>query len=60
MKYWTIEVNNWGTLFAKGTEEQAEEWRKAKANWEHSIARKREATQEEIKSNEFSNLEDLL
>lgn len=50
MKYWRIEVATWGTLYAIGTEEQAETWRAAKANWERSIAKKFE-----IKKNDLPN-----
>ncbi len=58
-KHWVIEVPAWGTLYAIGTEAQAEEWRRHKANWEHSVARKREATKEEVEENEFTQLNTL-
>lgn len=59
-KYWIIEVVAWGTLYAIGTEEQAEEWRRHKANWEQCIARKREASPQEMKEHAFEQLDDLL
>jgi len=58
--HWIIEVPAWGTLYAIGTEQEAEEWRAHKANWEHSIARKRIASEEEIKSHQFEDLNNLL
>ena len=42
IKYWDITVAAWGPLYATGTEEQAEKWRKHKARWERCIARKKE------------------
>ena len=51
-KYWEIEVVCWGTLYAIGTEEQAEEWRKHKANWEQCIARKKEIQKTDLPKNE--------
>lgn len=57
-RYWKITVSGWGTLFARGSEEQAEEWRSHKANWEHAVARKFEVT--ESASEEWERLEDLL
>ena len=48
MKHWRIHVVSWGTLWAYGTEEEAEQWRAHKANWEQSIARKYELTRNEI------------
>lgn len=32
--FWSIDITNWGTLFAFGTEAEAEEWRVHKALWE--------------------------
>lgn len=52
---WIIEVPAWGILYAIGTEEQAEEWRCHKANYEQSVARKRVATEKEVRE---YNLED--
>lgn len=52
-EHWIIDVASWGVLFAIGSEEQAEEWRRHKANWEHSVVRKRKATEEEIKEHAF-------
>ena len=37
---WKIHVVAWGTLYARGTAKQAEEWRRHKACWEGCIARK--------------------
>lgn len=59
-KYWVIECPAWGTLYATGTEAQAEEWRIHKANWEGSIARKRQATQQEIAGRKYRDLTGLL
>jgi hypothetical protein len=52
-EHWIIEVPAWGTHYGIGTEDQAEEWRKHKARWEQSIARKRRATLQEIEDNKF-------
>ena len=41
----------YGSFFFEGIEKEAEEMRRHKANWEHAIARKRPATQEEIDAN---------
>jgi len=60
IKHWTITVSSWGTLYAIGTEEQAEEWRRHKARWEQSTAQTREATKEEIEEKNFRKLSDLL
>ena len=59
-KHWVIKVHSWGTLFAIGTEEQAEEWRRHKARWERSIATKREATESEVVEGKFEKLSDLI
>ena len=59
LRHWVIEVPAWGTLYAIGTEEQAETWRRHKANWEQSVARKREATEKEIELNVFTELNTL-
>ena len=59
-KHWVIEVPAWGTLYAIGTEAQAEEWRVHKARWERSVARKREATEEERNRKNFESLTNLL
>lgn len=40
MSYWRIDVLCWGTVYAVGTEAQAEEWRAHKARWEGCVARK--------------------
>jgi len=39
---WVISVGgNWGHFFFYGTEEEAEEMRCHKANWEHAMTKKR-------------------
>ena len=58
--YWAINVHSWGTLYAIGTEAEAEEWRRHKSNWEQSVATKRLATEEEVKKEKFDKLSDLL
>lgn len=58
--HWVIEVRDWGTLYARGSESQAEEWRAHKAAWEHAVATKRPATADEIRDHPFSELRDLL
>ena len=60
VKHWVIDVSSWGTLYAIGTEEKAEEWRKHKARWEQSVARKRLATRQEIEEFKFESLSDLI
>lgn len=58
---WVIDVHSWGRLIATGTEAEAETWRRHKANWEHSGATKRLATQEEIDAAEaIDDLSELL
>ena len=43
---WVISVGgNWGHFFFYGTEEEAEEMRCHKANWEHAMTKKRLATE---------------
>lgn len=59
-KHWIIDVKSWGILYGIGTEEEAEEWRKHKASWEHSVAIKRQATPKEIEQHEWRSLEALL
>lgn len=59
-KYWVIHVVDWGTLYAKGTEEQAEEWRRHKANWEGCVAKKRLATEGEMDTHKFKSLSELI
>jgi hypothetical protein len=50
--HWMITVGGgYGSFFFEGIEKEAEEMRRHKANWEHAIARKRPATQEEIDAN---------
>lgn len=57
-KYWKITVHDWGTLYAIGTEAQAEEWRKHKARWEQAVAKKEEV--DATVSDEWEKLSDLL
>ena len=52
MTYWRIDVSGWGTLWAVGTEAEAEEWRKHKAGWEGSVARKREVSEDALPDDE--------
>ena len=48
---WIITIEGgYGSFFYEGTEFDAEEKRKYKANWEHGMGRKRLATEEEIKT----------
>lgn len=47
---WHIDVASWGSILFEGTEEEAEEWRRHKARWEQSVARKRLATEDEIRN----------
>jgi len=50
---WVIIVgNDYGTFMFEGTEEEAEQRRRDKANWEGAVALKRLADENEIKSNE--------
>jgi len=51
---WVIDVVGYGTFFYEGTEEEAEEMRKHKANWEAAIARKRLADKQEIETGEIN------
>lgn len=39
--WWIISVHGYGEFNFFGTEQQAEEMRKHKANWEHAVAKKR-------------------
>ena len=59
-QHWTITVHGWGTCYFLGTEAQAEEWRKHKANWERAVAKKRPSTPEEIEREKFRSAEELL
>lgn len=59
-KHWVIKVSCWGTIYAVGTEVQAEEWRAHKADWEGCPAHKRLATDEEISTHNFDKLADFL
>lgn len=45
--YWAITVTGWGTLYAIGTEAQAETWRRLKAISEGTSARMRVTTADE-------------
>lgn len=47
---WIINVSGYGSFFFEGNEKEAEEMRQHKARWEHGIARKRFADEEEIKT----------
>lgn len=51
-KHWKIEVVSWGVLWAFGTEEQAEAWRRHKARWEGCIARKKQVTPADLPDGE--------
>lgn len=48
MKFWRIEVSSWGVAWFRGTKAQAEAWRRHKANWERSVARKHEVNESDI------------
>ncbi len=48
-QHWMIWVSGYGEFMLKGTESEAEEMRVHKARWEQSVARKRLATEDEIK-----------
>jgi hypothetical protein len=54
--HWVITVNGWGTRYAIGTEQQAEEWRAHKANWERGVAIKRLASEKEREFYKFEPL----
>lgn len=59
--HWIIDVAAWGTLYGFGTEEEAEEWRSHKANWERCVAKKRKASESEVAQiQEWESLKDLL
>ena len=59
--YWKIDVASWGTLWARGTEEQAEEWRVHKARWEGCVARKHEVAEADLPDGEeWELLDDLI
>lgn len=61
VKYWKIDVASWGVLWARGTEEQAEAWRKHKARWEQSVATKIEVEKSALPEHaEWDDLEGLL
>jgi len=42
VKYWKIEIENYGILYIRGTREQSKAWRLINSNWRHSKAKKRE------------------
>jgi hypothetical protein len=46
-RYFIVSVVAWGEAMIYDTEERAERWRRDKARWECSIARKREVTEGE-------------
>ena len=51
-KIWLITVGaGYGSFLFTGTEAEAEQCRKNKANWEHAVARKRLATPKEVAQN---------
>ena len=56
---WKITVASWGTIYAQGTEVQAEEWRRHKASWEGSVARK-EPCDELPSDEEWNDLDELI
>lgn len=60
LTYWAITVNGWGTLYGRGSEAHAEEWRRHKATWEAAVAKKRPATALEIARETFDDLAGLL
>ena len=41
---WKITVHGYGEFIFEGTEEEAEEMRRHKANWEHGVAKKEKIT----------------
>jgi hypothetical protein len=50
-RFWRISVGGgYGSFIFEGSEEQAELMRRHKAVWEGAVARKRPATDEEIKT----------
>lgn len=48
MRRWKITIGGWGTLWCYGTEDEAEQWRAHKAEWEGAIGRKSPCTRDEI------------
>lgn len=48
MNYWKITVAAWGTVYLRGTKEEAEQWRRHKAAWEQSVATKIEIKPSEV------------
>lgn len=59
--YWKIDVADWGVLWAIGTEEHAEEWRRHKANWEGCPARKERVEKADLPDGrKWADLADLL
>ena len=47
-KQWVILVADYGAFLFSGTEEEAEQIRRYKANWKQGVAKKRPARPEEI------------
>jgi hypothetical protein len=61
MRYWKIDIAEWGVLYGVGTEEQAEAWRSHKASWEGCIGRKTEINEQDLpEGEEWDQLKDLL
>lgn len=59
--YWKITVASWGTLWARGTEQQAEEWRRHKARWEQCVAHKERVSASDLPSTkDWTNLAEVL
>lgn len=50
---WLIDVAAWGQIIFVGTEEEAEEWRVHKSNWEGCIATKRRAAPGDLAKHRF-------
>jgi hypothetical protein len=49
-KHWTIKVVGYGSFYVNGSENEAEEMRAHKSEWEGGKGTKRLATEEEIKA----------
>ena len=47
-KLWRIDGRNYGTVFGRGTEAEAEEWRAHKGSWEGYGATKQEVDESEV------------
>ena len=55
-KHWVVNVNTWGTAYLIGTEQEVEDWRKHKSNYEHSMATKQLASFNETLDEELKEL----